>query len=556
MYNLWLTFLIPFLVICLFIYSITSGVKTGVQSISDKTGELFHTLLISRERLLLIRILSNLTPIIAFFIIQFVLLSIHSFGPTGLFDQEKIVTITIWGILFGIFALLAGVLLGLVMGNTTKGLQVTILFVLVSFVSKTVLQINANLHILEYVVPLLYYQPSQYILYRSFVKNVNILSISFPIYPIILILISVILVLVNLIIFNRKDLIDDAGFHISLFKRTQYRIISDPHEATTNKHRISVLIGPIHIIYRFVVTGKNKLKSILFPKNVRNNPFVFWGRIFEKSFPITADFIYSDNMVIFISCLALFFLFPFQISHYPGNAAVEGSINSFGKTAIFSVFTYGHNLSTTPYLWFLSTNTIGIIWIIFLPLSFFWVTKAIRRDANSEYGEIFGGLPLDTKHVAFQRMSAIYIELLILTLITIFLLLFTEVLNGQAYSKEWEIIGIICLLPLYFFIITFIAVIELVFKNEGAIFAGIFIIAVISSFILSFLVPSLNTWYMKGIFSLYDPILVIQKESLVVNEKGLLLLGVMDICSFIGLVYSSSMYKWLNIHDKAIVSNS
>ncbi len=555
MYDLWLTFLIPFLVIGLLTYTITTGVRTSVQSISEKTGELLHTLPVSRKKMLLVRIFSSLTPIIAFFIIQFIFLSVHSFGPKGLFTQDKIDTITGWGILFGIFGLLLGVFLGLLMSNTTKGLQLAILIVLVSFVSQTVFRINANLNYLLDLVPFSYYQPNQYILYGSYAKEANIFSISFHFYPVMLVIYSFILLIVTIVIFDKKDLIDDAGLHISFFRVFLKRKIAISNVSRTNDSLVKKLLTPFRVLYHSFLNSINKVKSGFFPKNVRNNPFVFWGRIFAPKYPLMADFIYSDNILLFIGSFALFLLFPFQISHYPGNTAVEASIHSFGQTPIFSVFTYGHNLSTAPYLWFLCTNTVGIIWIIFLPLSYFWVSKAIRRDANSGYGEILGGLSLDNKQVVIQRLIAIFIELVILTIVSVFLLLFTEALNGKTYDKEWEIMAIISLLPLYIFIITFTATIALLFKNKGGIIAGIFILTIIGTFILSFLVSSLNTWYMRGLFSLYDPVQIIQKKSLLVNSYGLLVLVLLDFFSFIGLLFTASKYTWLNISEKTNVPN-
>ena len=522
MYDLWLTFLFPFLVIGLLIYTMTSGVRAGVQSISNKTGELLHTLPISRKEMLSVRILSNLTPILLFFCVQFSFLSIHSFGPPGLIDQNKILIITFWGMLFGLFGLFLGLLLGILMANTTKGLQLSLIVVLISFTCISLISIISGFSVLAVFIPLDYYQPDQYLLFKSFVKDARLFSISFHLYPVLLVLLSFLLVSFSLILFNRKDLLIDSGLNFRYFRKIK-------------------------------LPRNNWISSILFPKQVRNGPFVFWGKIFEKKYPMIADFIYSDNVVLLIASFALFFLFPFQISHYPGNLAVEHSIQTFGKSNIFSIFRYGHNLDNTPYLWFLVVNTIGLIWVVLLPLTFVWVTKAIRRDGNEGYGEILGGLSLNNRNLVIQRMVAIFSELIFLDLVTILMLLFTEALNGQSYDKVWEIIAIICMIPLYIFLITFSMIAALLFKEKGGLLIEIFLITIIGTFILSFLVSSLNTWYMKGLFSLYDPVLIIEKKSLFVNSAGVLVLLLMDCLTILGLVSIGSRYTWLNVTEKAVL---
>ena len=247
-------------------------------------------------------------------------------------------------------------------------------------------------------------------------------------------------------------------------------------------------------------------------------------------------------------------LFPFQIGYYPGDLVVEKSINTFGKTQIFSVFTYGHNLSNNPYLWFLCVNTIGIIWIVFLPLSFLWVLKAFIRDGNSGYGEILGGITIDNKQVVFQRILAIVIELLVLVFVACFWLLMTELLNGQTYVQLWEIVSIISLLPFYVFIISLTSIITLIFNKKGFYISVLFFTTILLSFIISFLSPSTNFTFLSGIFSLYDPIAIIEQKSIFINGNGIVILIFLDILLIIGLLKVSSDYTWLNISQKTKIS--
>ena len=511
--------------------------RVAVQSVSDKTAELLYTLPVSRKMFLLIQLLSNFTMITVFFVLQYVVMSFHSFGPTGLIDQDKIGIITIWGILFSLFGLLLGVLVGVIAGSTSKGHQISIIVALVSYVSKTVLEMNPNLNNLADLIPLTYYQPLEYLMFRSFVKTSTFFSITFPYYPVILLVFGFILIFICLQLFERKDLTADARFNVCIFKRFN----------SENKQKKSFYRS----LFKTIVQPFIFIKNIFFPKKIRNNPFIFWARIFEKRIPFVADFIYSDNVILIIAFFALFLLFPFQIGYYPGYLAVEKSINTFGKTKIFSVFTYGHNLSNIPYLWFLCVNSIGIIWIIFLPLCFLWVMKAFIRDGNTGYGEILGGITIDNKQVVFQRLLAIFVELLVLVFVACFWLLITELLNGQTYNQLWEIISIISLLPFYFFIISLTSIMALFFNKKGFFISVLFFMTVLLSFIISFLSPSTNFTFLSGIFSLYDPIAIIEKKSIFINGNGIAILIFLDISSIIGLFKCSSDYTWLNISQKS-----
>ena len=485
-YALWISLLLPFMTIILLIYAMTTGVRTAVQSVSDGTGELLHTLPVSRSQFLITRLLSNLTPILVYFIIQGIVFSTPVAGHTIKFDV--LVTLGWWGFLFCLFGVLFGILFGLFVGNSSKGHQVSIIVILVFYALQIMARLNTNVTSLNDINPLSYYQPDQYLLGLGFVKEGKIFGISYHYYPVVLLLLSILFLLIGLFEFNRKDLSDDAGFHLNFIRRITIR----------EQNKLST--GDIKIIH-FILLPFIFVKNIFFPKNVRNNPFVFWARIFEKRLPATADFIYSDNMLLFIAFLAVFLFFPFQIGYYPGDQVVSESINGFASSGIFLVFTYGHNLATHPYLWYMVANTIGIIWMVLLPLCFFWVRKAITLDGNSGTGEILGGIPLDSRSIVLQRMFAIFCELFLLLLLMVFWVVFCEALTHATYNKVWEILSILGMFPLYVFLITFSAILALFFRQKGNLLSGLFLTGVILSFSISILNTNLNDWFFRGIFS-------------------------------------------------------
>ncbi len=543
-YYLWIAFMIPFWTILLLIYAMMTGIKATLQSISDGTGELLYTLPVSRVNYIVTRIISNFIPLAIFYVFEAIIFLIPIQGHTV--DVSHIFNIAWWGILFSFFGLIVGVLIGLLAGNTTKGFQfsiilVTILYALqiVSRVPSVHLQSTNNYNFLSF------YQPDQYLMGAGFVKNINVFGLTLYYYPIVLGILSVLFILIGIFEFNSKDLSNDAGLHFNIIKRFSLRV-----DANMSKNELKII--------KVIASPFIFLKDILFPKNVRNNPFVFWARIFENRMPLTADFIYSDNMILFIGFLAILMFYPLQMLAYPGDKAMLQSVGGFSST-IFLVFTYGHNLLANPqliFLWYLMANTIGISWMILIPISFFWVRKAITQDGNSGTGEILGGIPLNSKKVIFQRITSIFSELVFLILMMIFWLLVSEAILNESYNNVWEILAILSMVPFYMFLVTFICLLALLFKRRGLLIGGLFLIGIVISFIVSVINPNLNKWYFRGIFDLYDPVTIIQSQSLFSNNLSLVVLSIMTFIFIIALLFSATRFTWLNITNKSDSQNS
>ena len=538
-YYLWIAFMIPFLTILLLIYAMMTGVRAALQSISDGTGELLYTLPVSRFNYIVTRIISNFIPLAFFYILEAIIFSIPIQGHTV--EGSYIFNLAWWGILFSFFGLIVGVLLGLLAGNTSKGYQfsiilVTILYALqiVSRVPGTDLQSTNNYNFLSL------YQPDQYLMGAGFVKNIKVFGLTLYYYPIVLGILSLLFILIGIIEFRRKDLSNDAGLHFNFIKRLSLK--ANENMSIKEIKIIKIISSPIILI-----------KDILFPKNVRNNPFVFWARIFEDKMPVTADFIYSDNMLIFIGFLAILLFYPLQMLAYPGDKAMLQSIGGFSST-IFMIFTYGHNLLANPqyiFLWYMMANTIGITWMILLPITFFWVRKAITLDGNSGTGEILGGIPLSSKNVIFQRIVAIFSELVLLILMMVFWLIVSEAGLNESYNQVWEILAILSMIPFYMFLVSFCCLLAILFRRRGLLFGGLFLIGVVLSFIASVMNPNLNKWYFRGIFDLYDPVTIIQSQSLLSNNFSLVVLSIMAFFFIIGLLMSATRFTWLNITNKS-----
>lgn len=539
-YALWIFFMIPFIDIMILIYAMTSGVRAGVQSVSDGTGELLNTLPVSRTNYALTRMVSNFTPLVIYFIIQAIIFLIPVSGSSMKLDI--VFNITWWGILFCLFGMLLGMFLGLIVGNATKGHELSIVLVLVFYAIQVLTNTQTNLNYLNDINPLSFFNPGDILLGNGFVKQYKIFGFTYYYYPVLLVLLSIVLFVLILYEYNRKDLSDDAGFHFNIFKR-----ISLKKHFTSENSFLSEL--------KFVLIPFVFVKNILFPKNVRNNPFVFWARALENKLPITADFIYSDNVVIFIAIFATFLFFPLQIGYYPGNKVVNETMGSFGSIGLINVFVYGHNLTADPYLWYITISALGTMWMILIPLVFFWVRKAVTRDGNSGTGEIFGGIAINNRTVVIQRMIAMFLELVLIDLVMVFWLLLSEAMTGKTFDKFWEVMAIIGLLPLYIFLISFTTLITLIFKKLGNLISGLFLAVIILSFIMSVISPNLNYWYLRGIFSLYDPVAIVTNKSFTTNNNGLTILSILSVISIAIVVGIASKFTWLNISNRAETKN-
>ena len=524
-YTLWIAILIPMMTIGYFLYGLTTGVRVVTQSISDHTGELIHTLPVTRSNFLLSRMIVNYIPFSLFFLFQFILLFFNITGYS--IEFEKLLTITWWGMLYLLGAMLIGMILGLIAGNTGRGFQLSFLLVLVLYAIQILGRLQANYVDINNFNPLNFYQP-EIVLLTNTMKEGLVFGYNYPIYPVYIAIMVIICWILAFFEYNRKDLDENAGFHLNFFNKF-------------NKENKPII---------FLISIWSGFKGIVFPKRVKNNPFVFWARIFERKLPITADFIYSDNMTLFITFLAWITIFPFQLGLYPGDKLISESIIGFTGNPFFLLITYGVNLGSEAYLWFLISQGLGVFWMVLMPVCFYWASKVIIKDGNSATGEILGSLPIQARSVVFQRLLATFLELIYLILWIIVFVIISEYITGSSYNLQWEIITLVCSIPFYEFLLLSMIEINLLFKNKGRIISGLFLFGIVISFFVSILNDSFNTWYIRGLFSLYNPVLILQEKSIFVANYGVIILSICCIAITIILINLATRFNWLVIETR------
>ena len=527
-YILWISIFLPFIILIIFLYSIMNVTRIVNLSISDNSGEILFVSPISRKEFLLTKWLANLTPFTLLFSFQLLILSFPVFSDSVILIRLAI--ISFWGFLFCLSGISLGLIIGLNSKSLTKGYQISILLILVIYLFQVLARFNHEFIFLTDLNPLSYYHPDIYLIYNRFSNSglyLNIFQRSISLIPILLIIFPIFFLIIGFTAFERIDLADDTNM-FGIFSQGKFH--SQLKVKFLNNIKIfTIFIYDLRIFYYSIKSVKTKVASFFVPKHRRNNPLVIWARIFEKRMPITADFIYSDTIVLFISILTIILFFPIQIGFYPGNNTVNSSLSILYGSGIFLVFSYGHILPSDPYLWYLMVNSIGRVWIILLPLSFFWAKKAILNDSDSKTGEILGSLPIEKNSVVFQRFIAIFSELLLLLTIMIFALILGEFFSDNSYNQLWEGISLFLLL-----------------KKKGILLSGLFLGEVILSFILSIFNPNFNAWYFKGLFGLDDPVSIILEHSSLTNIFGFILLTGILILSVLILILLASRFTFSN----------
>ena len=217
-------------------------------------------------------------------------------------------------------------------------------------------------------------------------------------------------------------------------------------------------------------------------------------------------------------------VYPLQLALYTGDEATKELIVGFGSGGIFDLFTYGYDLSTEPYLWYVMTQAIGGHWIFFLPLGFHWVKKVTMSDAESGTGEILGSQPIPYQSIIFQRIIAILLEIVFIVVNMVVFLIISELITGKTDEMLWEIVAILVYIPLYSFWTALLISIALSLKSSGVKIARSIYLVSFLAFALAVINQDYNHWYVKGIFGLYDPVLIIREQSLMVNNGGIIII--------------------------------
>ena len=501
-YRLWISLSLNFVSILYFIFGLMIGVKVSASAISDETGELLHPQPVRRFTFLTIRLIVAIKSALLLLTITSILFLLPIVGDS--IPLENSISFLLWGMAFVLSSISIGLFLGPLAADNGRGYGFSLFLGLFLYG----IQVIGNLFpdetdFLTDWNPINWFNPSTIIIssdpnYENLIKNDEIVK---------LLILSSLFIFAAFTVFIKRDIIKEAAIPIPLITYFQRK--------------------------------RNKNKG---DKSDKNKILTKWAAPLEKRLPFTADFIYSDRRALLVSTWAIV-IFYSQILGYTqiSGPEWEATIQGFGSSGIVKAFTYGLDLSNDPYLWFIITQAIGLHWIIFLPLSAHWIKKVILSDSENLNVEIFGSLPITSRTVLLQRFFALFLELIFLTLFTLFCFFGAEASINVTDNQLWKLISIIGLIPLYLTITSLGITLALLIDN-GVKYARQGIIIIALWFILGSMID-LN----QGLIGLYNPVLLIRDQTINVANNGLLWLTLLSSVGVGTSLLLSNKFQWLKI---------
>ncbi len=513
-YTLWMSLLLGVMSTIYFLYGVMTGPRFILRPIDKEIGEILHVLPIKRVTFHLTRWMEAFILSIGTFFGTFLILITPWTGKTV--PVEKAAMLATIGIFFLMAAMGCGMILGMISGKIGTGIQLGLLLSILLHVFQSLARWREELEFLN-----------DYNILSWFDVNGLLLDGKIPLATLQKLLASFVFVfIVSLLLFEKRDLIKNAPLPLS--EKLNINLTFSKQASLLRRREISV----------------------------KRSIFTFWAHFLEKKFPFAAEFIYSERMVLMVAFWFLVMMWPLQFIFYPKKEQeLAGTIIILGNQPIFRVFTYGHELSSQPYLWFLVTQSLGNHWMIFVPLIVYWIGKIVMRDTNDLTGEIMASLPTSQRQVVLERLLAAFLELIYLILQMIAWLFICEnLLVGKSIDTFWEVIALVSVLPLYVFLLTASVTLALIFKKNGVKLARLFTFLLFFSFVVGKISANLDTWQVTLLFGLYDPVLIIQKKSLFVNNMGIFIHILLALISTIMVIQVATRYQWIYTNGHPVIS--
>ena len=496
---LWIALTLSVGIILFAIGSLLSGAKVISQSLSDNTGEIIHALPITRNQFLVSRFIAAFFGMILMMLGFFLPLLIPFKGET--ISGEAVFKATWWGGLYILFFLLSGMVLGIIYAQTGKAQLNAILAILLMYGWSSISNVVDELSRTASYNPYAWYNPSGLFLGGD-VDNDLVMR-----------LIILILILAPLAVFTylRRDLVENTPFLNFSIRQT-----------------------------KLDENGVVKPKKV---RSVKSSMFTFWVRPLENRYPILADFVYSERRVLMITFIFVVLLYPGQLPAYD-EETISQVITDFGD---FPLFTYGHSISDQPYLWFLTTQAIGVHWMYYIPLMLHWIRKIVAWDAEGSTGELIGVQNLDRKEVIRQRYLAVILEMIYLVVWEIIFLLLSEAITGARLSLFWEVVAISGKIVLYAFLLALCVGFSFFRDSQNSRDGRILYILIFTSFLIGISTAQLDNVITRGLFGLFDPVKLMEQQTFAVANYGLIILALLVYPAYGFMKSQSDKFSWIQV---------
>ena len=427
-YRMWVQLVIASYVPALMVASgLYLGVEVTTREEADKTYDIGFCIPHARSVILSIRLLGAIFCILLLTTIGISFTYIGAFLVGQTFDI--IIIIELWSIMA--IQAFFGVALGLITGSLVfdRGLafQLMFVFLALSFIlnmvlnSATTLNLDKNIvNILEIVCIFSYFKVND-ILYPFTLNNILYLN-KFNlevIYP--LIILSIILIIIGIWIFSKRNLL------------------------TTEFRPIYVYFNPFYWLKR---NNLNSLSKVTRTSQISlSRILVLWSLRFKKRFPIFVDDLWANGLFLLIYSLFVFALVIVHVLIYPGDQDAVPFIQSLSQSPMFSIFIRDYDISINPFLGFLTLTVFSRLVIYLLPYVIYRFYQIELRD-EGKTNELIWSAPVSQRQIYMQRFAAVFVEFYIVLIFTCIGFIIPEILFGKTQNTLTEIFIIMLLGPL------------------------------------------------------------------------------------------------------------
>ncbi len=496
---IWMSFALPTMGLITFIASSLYGNRTILIDIELGTHETFFPLPIGRTSNLLVSYFNGQLVSMMFNII---LVLPWLFPVDGkAVETQILINLYILNQLFFTMGYLLGILLGILGGDLGRTQQFSLLIILIFYSVQILFRVNDPLQDYQDVNFLSWYNPNS-VLFDDKLPNKELQYI---------ILTSAILLFLNIWLYSKKE------FEKNISMVNLQKTISIFYGGLKNLLKgFDYLKGKLFFCslenrtYRSEKTVVYKHKK---SKSATSGIFVFWARALRRRLPYTADFLFSEARVLMIMFWVIVMFYPLQFFAYPGDEEAEAFVSGFSGGFI-NLVTYGNDLSTMPYTWWVVTQAIGVHWFFMFPLVLYWGKKIVNYDKDRRIGDLVGALPVSPSSIVAQRILAILIELHLLYLQMAIYTILSDQSFGYSSETPYHLAAIYGLVPLYLLLTLLLAIPIYLVKEKGPSISRLLGIAILIWFIIPYMTQTSVDWFEAGLIGLYNPVKVILDRNL------------------------------------------
>ncbi|OLS19389.1 MAG: hypothetical protein HeimC3_45980 [Candidatus Heimdallarchaeota archaeon LC_3] len=494
-FGLWIQMsLVTILPLILLAFGLFLGVELITHDQANKTLDIIFSLPISNTKYFLIRSTGSILYITVACIIG--LLSTYLTSVYANFNINLDSILQVWFIIFlqTIFGLFLGSFIGTVYFNRTFGLQLSFLFLGLSYTLTILLNVLENIEFLLNLINIIkIFSIFNYLQYVDiiFAKNFKLEAFAPMIFGI------AFLFIVSLYLFRKRDIIDSdlPPIYLHILK-----------------------IFPLQIKKRLITSNNSYSISRI---------STYWVLRLRSRFPIFSDELWSKGVTITLFSGMVFLSIFIQLILYPGDEGAKEIISAFQYSPFYVLFARGFNLTDVPYLGYSIAQLFAFLPLIFLPYIVYSFIYLELRDQNKTE-ELLLSYPISNRNIFVWRTIAAIFEYYFIVVVVIISILIPEILLGQLKYTHLEITVIILSGPLYLSIGLFLGLLTYLFGKKGAIIG---IILVFSSLSLFFLGALNESWFLLSQITPYyyfDPVRILFKG-----------VQIQEIVSIIGFVLIS-----------------